>query len=429
MSVSSTDRVPDFPVHPHEADRLESLRSYGLLDTCPELIYDNLVLIAAKMCDVPMAAIALVDEDRVWFKARHGIARTDVIRHGTFCAEVVATGSPLVVADSRENDRFGTAAGDGVIAYAGVPLIGRDGLPIGTLCVFDDAPRLIASGDLELLEMLAAQAIAHMELRRTDQRAGLPPTFDAVNEVRPERIRSALDLGELRSWYQPQIDLATGERCGAESLLRWEHPTLGVIAPARFLPLLEATGLILPTGRQVVRHSLSALRDLYRGGDAVAPFGVSINASVTEVAQTGFAGAFIEEVDRAGLPHEAVTIELTETASSGPLSRIRPRLEELREAGIQLDADDFGSGHSTLQRLLDLPLTGIKLDLDLISRVPHDVRVARVVRWLVYGAHDLGYRVVAEGVETEAQRDFLVEIGCDRAQGYLFGRPAPYLVA
>lgn len=429
MSVSSTDRVPDFPVHPHEADRLESLRSYGLLDTCPELIYDNLVLIAARMCDVPMAAIALVDGDRVWFKARHGIPRTQVARHGTFCAEVVASESPLVVADSRDDPRFETAAGDGVIAYAGVPLVGRDGLPIGTLCVFDDVPRLIASSDLALLDMLAAQAVAHMELHRTDKRAGLLPNFDSVTEVRPERIRSALDKGELRSWYQPQIDLATGERCGAESLLRWEHPTLGVIPPGRFLPLLEATGLILPTGRQVVRHSLTALSELYRSGSADAPFGVAINASVAEVGQAGFASALIGEVDRAGLPHDVVTIELTETASSGPLSQIRPQLEELREAGIQLDADDFGSGHSTLQRLLDLPLTGIKLDMGLISRVPHDVRVARVVRWLVYGAHDLGYRVVAEGVETEAQRDFLVEIGCDRAQGYLFGRPAPYLVA
>lgn len=429
MTVSSTERVPDFPVHPHEADRLESLRSYGLLDSCPELIYDNLVLIAAKMAHVPMAAISLVDGDRVWFKARHGIPRTQVVRHGTFCAQVVASGEPLVVADSREDERFETASRDGVIAYAGVPLIGRDGLPIGTLCVFDEVPRLIPSSDLELLDMLAEQAVAHMELRRTDQRAGLPPTFDAVTEVRPERIRSALDNGELRSWFQPQVDLQTGERCGAESLLRWEHPTLGVIPPSRFLPLLEATGLILPTGRQVVRHSLTALSDLYRSGTAAAPFGVSINASVAEVAQTGFAAALIEEVDRVGLPHDAVTIELTETASSGPVSMIRPELEALRAAGIQLEADDFGSGHSTLQRLLDLPLTGIKLDMGLISRVPQDVRVARVVRWLVYGAHDLGYRVVAEGVETEAQRDFLVEIGCDRAQGYLFGRPAPYLVA
>jgi EAL domain-containing protein (putative c-di-GMP-specific phosphodiesterase class I) len=124
-----------------------------------------------------------------------------------------------------------------------------------------------------------------------------------------------------------------------------------------------------------------------------------------------------------------VTVELTETGTSESLDIVRRELGQLRDAGLQVDADDFGSGQSTLQRLLDLPLTGIKLDLGIIQRVTEEDRVARVVRWLVAGAHDLGLGVVAEGVETEAQRDFLREIGCDRAQGYLFGRPTPHLGA
>lgn len=426
MSTSSITRT-DVSSHAHEADRLESLQSYGLLDSCPELVYDEVVLLAAKVCDAPMAAIALVDTDRVWFKARHGIPRRQVRRTGTFCTEVVARQRSMLVTDSRDHARFATAANDGVLAYAGVPLVGRDGLPIGTLCVFDTQARQFPAASLEWLQMLADQTVAHMELRRTDRRAGLPSAFGSGDVVRPDRIRVAIDNGELKSWFQPVIDLATGRRCGAESLLRWDHPEIGIIPPNAFLPLLEATGLILPVGRQVVRRSLSALRDLHDRGTVDPGFGVSINASATEIAQPGFAASLIEEVDRLDLPRELVTVELTETGGATPIDAIRCGLEQVREAGLNVDADDFGSGHSTLQRLLDLPLTGIKLDMGLISRVPHDVRASGVVRWLVLGAHDLGLRVVAEGVETQAQHDFLRDIGCDRAQGYFYGRPDPDL--
>lgn len=426
MSTNSIS-LADVRSHPHETDRLESLNSYGLLDSCPELVYDEVVLIAAKVCDAPMAAIALVDTDRVWFKARHGIPRSQVQRSGTFCTEVVATNRPLLVTDSRREGRYSTAADDGILAYAGVPLVGRDGLPIGTLCVFDTEPREFPASSLEWLQILADQTVAHMELRRSDRRAGLPPGFGSSDVVRPDRIRAAIDDGELKSWFQPVVDLATGKRCGAESLLRWDHPEIGIIPPNAFLPLLEATGLILPAGRQVVRRSLSALREIHDRGSVDPGFGVSINASAAEITQTGFAAALIDEVDNVGLPHELVTVELTETGGATPIGAIRRGLEQVREAGLNVDADDFGSGHSTLQRLLDLPLTGIKLDMGLISRVPHDVRSAGVVRWLVMGAHDLGLRVVAEGVESRAQHDFLRGIGCDRAQGYFYGRPAPDL--
>lgn len=428
--MSTTSFAPrDVPSHPQEADRLESLHSYGLLDSCPEVVYDEVVLIAATVCDAPMAAISLVDSDRVWFKARHGIPRSQVQRRGTFCTQVVRTHRPLVVADARTEARYGTAARDGVLAYAGVPLVGRDGLPIGTLCVFDTVSRRFPDSSLEWLKILADQTVAHMELRRSDRRAGLPLEFGPGDVVRPDRVRAAIDRGELRSWFQPVIDLSSGRRCGAESLLRWEHPEAGIIPPDAFLPLLEASGLMLPVGRQVVRRSLAALRALHDAGDVDPGFGISINASATEIAQPGFATALIEEVDGFRLPHELVTVELTETGGSTPIGAIRRALEQVREAGLQVDADDFGSGHSTLQRLLDLPLTGIKLDMGLISRVPHDPRASRVVSWLLFGARDLGLRVTAEGVETQAQYDFLRGSGCDRAQGHLLGRPGPQLQA
>lgn len=432
MGTSSATRPLHAATHAHEADRIESLHSYELLDSEPEDLYDDLALLAATMCGTPMAAVALVDDDRVWFKARFGIPRAQVPRGFTFCEQVVAQQRPLVVADSRLDPRFRTAAEHGVLAYAGVPLVGRDGLPIGTLCVFDSIARELPDKAVEWLRMLADQAVAHIELRRTDHRAGLAEAFEPSRLLRPERIRAALDDGELVPWFQPVVDLRTGRRCGAEALLRWEHPEHGPIPPSAFLPLLEATGLILPTGRHVVRQSLAALRSVLDAttGTAGAPaFGVSINASALEISRAGFARRIIDEVAEHGVPAAAVTIELTESGAPTPIDALRPELQQLRDAGLRIDADDFGNGHSTLQRLLDLPLTGIKLDLSIVSRVPHDVRVARVVEWLVGGAHELDLSVVAEGVETEEQRRFLRDVGCDRAQGYLFGRPGRTLGA
>jgi EAL domain-containing protein (putative c-di-GMP-specific phosphodiesterase class I) len=429
--MSPLPRTPRRPAlrHPHEADRLESLRSYRLLDTPAEAIYDRLALMAARTCAAPMAAIALADEDRVWFKARVGIPRPQVVRANTFCDEVVVRGAPMTVTDARQVTSYSTAVDDGLLAYAGVPLVGRDGLPVGTLCVFDTVPRAFSAASLEWLELLAEQVVAHMELRRLDRRAGLPSPSDPTAVVRPGRLRSALDRGEVRPWFQPVVDLASGERRGAEALMRWVHPELGLLAPSTFLPLLEATGLILPAGREVARRALEVLRRSYDVGLTGRDFGIAINASAYEVSEPGFAASLLDMIQRAELPANVVTVELTETAPVTSLDVMRCELEQLRAAGLRIDADDFGSGQSTLQRLLDLPLTGIKLDLGLISRVPHDERVARVVTWLVHGAHDLGLTVVAEGVETETQRAFLRGIGCDRAQGYLFGRPAADLVA
>lgn len=425
----SRDRSPSsLRTSSRELDRLESLHSYLLLDTASEEIYDHVVWMATRTCAAPMAAIALVDADRVWFKARHGIPRTQVPRAGTFCTELVARERPMTVADSRLDSRFATAAADGVIAYAGVPLVGRDGLPIGSLCVFDVEPREFTAASLEWLSLLAEQVVAHIELRRVDRRLGLTSGSEPAGIVSPEGLRTALDRGELRPWFQPIVDLGTGQHCGAEDLRRWEHPERGIVSPADFLPLLEATGLMRPAGRRVARLALAAL-GAARDDDHVDPTtGVSINVSALEL-EDGFAQGLLTEVGRAGVPPRLVTVELTETGTGSCQDAVRRELTQLREAGLQVDADDFGSGQATLQRLLDLPLTGIKLDLGLVSRVPHDESVAHVLRWLVAGAHDLGLGVVAEGVETEAQRDFLREIGCDRAQGYLFGRPTARLAA
>jgi EAL domain-containing protein (putative c-di-GMP-specific phosphodiesterase class I) len=420
-------KAPAPPMHPHEGDRLESLYSYRVLDTLPEAAYDDLVVLATQLSRSPMGMVSLVDADRQWFKARVGTEVDQTPRSEAFCAHVVASGAPLVVRDATQDPRFAAfrLVEDGVRAYAGVPLFGRDGLPLGALCVLDVRPRNFGGDCLELLRRLADQVVAQLELRRADIRSGvLLDTPTPTQRFTPARMRAALEVGEFVPYFQPIIDFRTGKPCGMEALIRWRHPELGLVRPDEFIPTLEATGLILPVGRAVIRASLQALRDLHESGQVPPYFGVSVNVSAVQLTQPGLARTVLDEVERLGLRPGLVTVELTETGSMTPIALIAPELEELREGGVNVDADDFGSGHSTLQRVLDLPLTGLKIDSGIVHRIADDDRTARMVRWIVQGSHDLGLSVVAEGVETEAQATFLRAIGCERGQGYLFGKPA-----
>lgn len=423
MSVPSR---PKAPLHPKESDRLESLRSYGLLDTPPEPAYDDLVQLTAALLHTPMAMVSLVDRDRQWFKASVGTPLTGTPRDEAFCAYVAASGEPLVVPDARKDPRFAhfELVKDGVRSYAGVPLIGRDGLPLGALCVVDTRPRRFGRRALKLERVLADQVVARMELGRTDLRAGLRRP-DSVSLDRRAELRTALDRGEIQPYFQPIVDVATGRAIGMEALLRWVHPERGLLGPGAFLPAAEASGLIAPIGRHAAQQALRALRRCYDLGQAEPPFGVSINVSPVQLREPGLAKAILNEIQQLGLPPQFVTIELTETGTVTPIAAIAHELEDLRSSGVMIDIDDFGSGYSTLQRMLDLPLTGLKLDMGIVHRLPDDDRTARVVRWLVKAAHDIGLDVVAEGVETEAQLAFLRALGCDRVQGHLFGQAVP----
>ncbi|WP_435769103.1 EAL domain-containing protein [Nocardioides sp. SYSU DS0651] len=415
--------APHGPLDAYEHDRLESLRSYGLLDTPPDPVFDDLARMAATLCDAPIAAVALLDADRLWLKARYGTTVQEGPRAGSFCSTVVGRREPLVVEDTAADSRWARTVEAGIRSHAGVPLIGRDGLPLGALVVADTVPRPFPAEMLDWLRRVARQVIAQMELQRADHRAGLTPGFETSDVLDPQRVRAAIDASEFVPWLQPVIDVRTGAMCGAEALVRWIHPDRGVISPAQFVPMLEATGLMLPVGRQVLRGSLRALRALYDGGAVRPPFGVSVNVSAMQAVQPGFARTVFEALEDTGVAPDLLTLELTETGGPTPVAAIRRELEELRDGGVKLDADDFGTGHSTLQRILELPLTGVKLDLSIIQQITVDPRITRLVRWMIYAGHDLGLEIVAEGVETTGQWDLLRAIGCDRAQGYLFGRP------
>ncbi len=417
----------DVRLHEHEADRVASLHSYGVLDLGRDPAFDALTRTAARLCSAPMAMISLVDRDRQWLLSAHGVPVHDRPREQSICSDTVAAGRPAVVRDLAADPRYADVpgiGGDGARAYAAVPLTGRDGLPLGTLCVLDTRPRLFGADHLASLEDVARQVTTALELRRLDAAAGLTAPGLVPDARRPQVLRRALDDGRFVPHFQPLVDLRDGVVTGLEALVRWQHPTHGLLTPASFLPGLEAGTLSAWTTRAVLTGSLRVVADLRERGIAL-PDGVAVNLSGQQFARPGLAGQVLGMLDASGLPGSALTLEITETTEIPDVELARDELVTLREAGVHVAADDFGVGWSNLVRLLRLPLTGLKIDRELVTGLVGDrVREHMVASAVALGA-TMGLSVLAEGVETEAVRSRLLELGCRRGQGWLFGAALP----
>ncbi|MGV8880536.1 MAG: EAL domain-containing protein [Rhodoglobus sp.] len=230
----------------------------------------------------------------------------------------------------------------------------------------------------------------------------------------------AVERGEIVAYFQPQIDLATDSIIAVEALARWEHPVLGQLAPSEFIALSEQTGLIHAIGRHMLEQCLDAADEWRAAGTHLE---VSVNVSPLQLAAPDFSQYLSAELTRRALPQDAVTIEITESMPVIDLPGVVVRLHQLRLLGLGVALDDFGVGHATIERLNELPVTELKLDRSLIQ----DERESMVTYLsdIVNLAHERGLRVVAEGVETEAHLSLVRMLRCDRAQGYLLGRPMP----
>ena len=395
-----------------ETDRLESLSTYPLEASSG---FDRIAELAAQACDAPTAFVSVVTSDRLTFLAATGSDPVDVPRAGTFSTWVVDNSAPLVVADTSQDPRFPDrphGAGAAARAYAGVPLIGRDGLALGVLCVVDRVAREFTPVQVQALETLGESVINALELGR------LLGSGSSTSQGR--RLRRALDLGELATWFQPMVELATGRPVGIEALIRWEHPQRGVVPPAEFLPDVASSGLTLAVGRHVLHESLRALADL-----RLAPLVVvGVNVSPLQLAQPGLADSVLADLDAHQIDPSALSLEITERGVTGNAPVAVRELQRLREAGVQVTLDDYGTGRAGLRHLLELPLSALKLDGSLVGRIS-DARVLAVLRATVAMATDLGLAVIAEGVETEEQRALLQEIGCPVGQGHLFSPAVP----
>jgi diguanylate cyclase (GGDEF)-like protein len=249
------------------------------------------------------------------------------------------------------------------------------------------------------------------------------PTSDRHTRERLQTasdLRRALDRGELTCYYQPQVDLATRRVTGVEALVRWIHPTRGVLVPDRFLALAEQTGLMRPLTEVVVRSALADCAGWHHDG---LPLEVSVNLAAESVLDRRLLTRIAELLAESSLPPGRLTVEITEGSLLGESERVRHTLAGLRDLGVSVSIDDYGVGYSSLSYLQKLPIDELKLDRALVTPIVQDVRAAAIVASTVDLAHALGVRLVAEGVEDAASLEALTGLGCDRAQGYHLARP------
>ncbi len=236
-------------------------------------------------------------------------------------------------------------------------------------------------------------------------------------------LRRAVERNELTLHYQPQVDATSGHVSGCEALVRWRHPELGMVPPAHFIPVAEASGLIVALGQWVLRE---ACRQQVRWRQAGRPpLTVAVNISALQFRKTGFTDTVAAILRETGADARHIELEITESALMQPSPELHGQLQRLREMGLTLALDDFGTGYSSLAYLKRLPISRLKIDRSFVRDLPGDVEDAAITAATLSLARDLGLEVVAEGVETQAQYDYLRARGCALVQGFLFSTALP----
>ena len=235
-------------------------------------------------------------------------------------------------------------------------------------------------------------------------------------------LRVAIDGAELELYYQPLVDIVSGRIVGLEALVRWNHPTRGLIMPSIFIPIAERTGAIVPLGHWVFEEGC---RQFKRWRDqGIAPELLAVNVSGIQFKRASdLALEIAASLARWDIEPDNIEVELTETVLMEITQKHGDMLERLRQLGVRIAIDDFGTGYSSLKYLTIYPINRLKIAQELVFRVTTDPRNATVVRAAIRLAKELGIEVIAEGVETEAQANFLLSAGCAYAQGYYFSRP------
>ena len=564
-----------------EIARLDALRQLNLLDTPTSESFDRITRMAAQIFDLPIAAISLTDSDRQWFKSRIGVDHQELGRADAPCAQVAETTSALVIPDFSKDARYAdsTLGRQGILFYAGAPLVTDDGHGLGSLCVLGTEPRSVTPQEMDALRDLAAMVMAQVELQhafgRIDPVSGLPNRTQfqedlddlarehpgqarfavLVDLARPDQVgslirvlganfidefvamagrtitgllgpnrrvyhvgvtqlaflseaghsqdayRAILDAGmkattkastmrfvttltaglvpftlgrmrsrdvlraahsaaqdarnsegavgvfspagddphlrnydllrafgeaieqgdQLRLAFQPRISLATGKCIGAEALLRWLHPELGVVSPGEFIPVIENTGLARSTTQWVLDAGLAQVRAWQLVGVHVP---LAINISASNLEEEDFAASLALLLLKHQVPAGMIELELTESALMEDSGRAIRRLEALRAIGVRIAIDDFGTGQSSLAYLQRLPAQVVKIDQSFIrGMAAGNARDRILVRTMISLAHQLELQVVAEGVESAEVDAVLATLGCDEAQGYHYAPP------
>jgi diguanylate cyclase (GGDEF)-like protein/PAS domain S-box-containing protein len=243
-----------------------------------------------------------------------------------------------------------------------------------------------------------------------------------------KQLRQAILADAIRTDFQPIVDVRTRQLYGFEALARWTDSERGVITPSQFIPLAEETGLILPLGKRVLETACAQLSRWRRTQRCSGALRIHVNVSGVQLSQNGFASQVLDVIENAAVPSGALTLELTENILVDRLNAMLPNLRKLRENGVRISIDDFGIGYSSLSALDELPIDEFKIDRSFVQRLAAGRSEAVVNAILVLG-RSLGKDVIIEGIETTAQLDRLIKLGCDRGQGFLLGAPVSAEIA
>ncbi|MFD1739827.1 EAL domain-containing protein [Bacillus salitolerans] len=247
-----------------------------------------------------------------------------------------------------------------------------------------------------------------------------------LSKVEIEReLRYAIERDQLFLYYQPQIDLLTGNLKGVETLVRWIHPELGFISPADFIPVAEESGLIIRIGEWILQKACEDAKSWQEAG--YKPVNISVNISMSQFLHSNLIHLVKTSLAESGLEPRYLKLEITESVAMSQPEQVITKLDQLKTIGVELALDDFGTGYSSLNYLKKLPVDVLKIDRSFIQEMEHDEDDITIVKALIEVAHSLGMIVIAEGVETLSQKEILERIHCDQLQGYIFSKPLPKL--
>ena len=236
-------------------------------------------------------------------------------------------------------------------------------------------------------------------------------------------LHSAVQDRQFELYYQIQVD-SQNRPVGAEALIRWEHPQLGIVSPNDFIPLAEASDIILPIGLWVLDTACAQLKS-WQSNPCTCWLSIAINISPRQFHQADFVDTVLQAIARWDISPGSIKLELTETVILDNTNETIEKMHQLKRAGVEFALDDFGTGYSSLSYLTQLPLSQLKIDQSFVRKIGITESDDIIVQTILAMAKSLAIKVIAEGVETEAQRSFLAKLGCSLFQGYLFSKPVP----
>lgn len=387
--------------------------------------------LAADIAKSPAAAILLCGPDGPRVLAKAGVHGDWSTRARLFFTHTTASDGPFVIEDTaREPGLLQSAqrrAGLGFRFYAGMALENAPGICGAMLCVMDGRPRRLRKETLRRLQQVAKAASKILALEEQQRPGALGVRSGSRRSAREgsdDQIRHAIGNGEFVPFYQPTVELKWGRIIGFEVLARWQHPTRGLLSPDDFRPAISDSTITPLLTRAMLN---AALKDnaSWRASQLSAGR-LAINVTSADLLHKHFAAELLKTLERHRFDPKDLVIEVTEGIAMGePEGQIYKTLSTLRDHGVRVTLDDFGTGFAGLQHLRNWPIDGLKLERQFVGDCLTSKEDQIIVRGIVQMCHDLGLDVVAEGIEDNAQYLFLSNVGCDFGQGYYFSKPVP----